>query len=1077
MHLSAADLSLEGGSQTNVGTYTVDWSEAGKTALKNLDGNSGNNYNWTITRDATYKIDQATASASLGGSNSKTYDGGRVTTAEVNNGGSIKVSLTYPSTTATSTYTLQDGDYTWNTDDGNAPRDQGDYTITLTSAGVNHVKDAVIRAAGNGQGGTHNVTIANDAVTGSARFTINQKVATATLGGNSEKTYDVQKASVTLPTLTANWTSTGFEADEPLDLSGLTLDDFDWYNGTSDLGKVSESTVAPKDVGTYTIKLNSNGIIAIKNKNTNYSFSTNAIGGSYTYTINQADASAELSGSNNKTYNGQATTTAEVNSNGSIKVSLTYPGSTATSTYTLQDGDYTWNTGDGNAPSDQGNYTITLTSAGITHVKEAVIRAAGNGQGGTHNVTITNDAVTGSAAFVINQKVATATLGGNSEKVYDSQVADVSINTLTDNHNWTTTGFVSNMPLNLSSLTLSDFDWYQGNTKLSAAPTDAGDYTIRLNSDGLTAIVNANRNYSFAANAITGTYSYHIAKAAAQVAISGTQTSTQTNIDLSSFSGKVNEYTGHSSVTGNPASQVAISLSVSDLTYVDNEGNPASVPTHPGDYSIGLTDTTLTRLQSDPAYKNYTISRGPVGTFHLQGTINYIFQDSDENNRQVGSTIVKTGLPSEGVKNTDLVVPAGYNLVNGQTLPNTYSIKTTDPLTQNVVIKLKHATITVNPGQEAPTGPVPGDPSKNYEAMNNLTSTPTRTIKMTYPDGSHGQLVQKVSFSRTATFDEVTGKAAYSDWTLTQSDTGEPVWWAYAALIFDGYQASPTLILPVEVTGDTPDRTVTITYTAVSQPTQPTQPSRPVDPFNPNPINPITLVEPNDNPVSPISPVEPNVPNNTVSPTNPVEPTEPLNKQIDVIYQDNGQEIARKPYQIGDGTINKVDLINFVQKNTPRNYRITEDLNARNFSSNDGDIIIRVAPITHQKLVLYIGRHGRIVKKAYITVKKDFDSLAELTELAVAKDKMPEGYSASGKVKRVANHLDVWVTKKIQPRFNKAPKTKDVLYVAIDGTIVKKTRITGKVNKKSAQSKLPKGYKIAGIDRVNNHYDIWIENK
>ncbi len=222
-------------------------------------------------------------------------------------------------------------------------------------------------------------------------------------------------------------------------MSGLTLDDFDWYNGTSDLGKVSESTVAPKDVGTYTIKLNSNGIIAIKNKNTNYSFSTNAIGGSYTYTINQADASAELSGSNNKTYNGQATTTAEVNSNGSIKVSLTYPGSTATSTYTLQDGDYTWNTDDGNAPRDQGDYTITLTSAGVNHVKDAVIRAAGNGQGGTHNVTIANDAVTGSARFTINQKVATATLGGNSEKTYDVQKASVTLPTLTAN--WTSTGF------------------------------------------------------------------------------------------------------------------------------------------------------------------------------------------------------------------------------------------------------------------------------------------------------------------------------------------------------------------------------------------------------------------------------------------------------------------------------------------------------------------------------------------------------------------------------------------------------------------------------------------------------------
>ena len=97
-----------------------------------------------------------------------------------------------------------------------------------------------------------------------------------------------------------------------------------------------------------------------------------------------------------------------------------------------------------------------------------------------------------------------------------------------------------------------------------------------------------------------------------------------------------------------------------------------------------------------------------------------------------------------------------------------------------------------------------------------------------------------------------------------------------------------------------------------------------------------------------------------------------------------------------------------------------------------------------------------------------------LLRLAKAKDKMPKGYQATGKARKVAKHLDVWVTKKGQPGNKKAPRTKDVLYITKDGKIVKRTRITGDVNK-LAKSKLPKGYKISGINRVNNHYNIWVK--
>ena len=144
-----------------------------------------------------------------------------------------------------------------------------------------------------------------------------------------------------------------------------------------------------------------------------------------------------------------------------------------------------------------------------------------------------------------------------------------------------------------------------------------------------------------------------------------------------------------------------------------------------------------------------------------------------------------------------------------------------------------------------------------------------------------------------------------------------------------------------------------------------------------------------------------------------------------------------------------------------------------NNNSDNNEPEVPATPTTHRKLVLYIGKGGRIVKRSYITVTEGETDLTVLTRLAVSKSKLPKGYKATGKVKKVAKHLDVWVSKSGQPGNKRAPRTKDVLYVTKSGKIVKRTRITGSV-RKLAKSKLPKGYKITGIDRVNNHYNVWI---
>jgi hypothetical protein len=92
------------------------------------------------------------------------------------------------------------------------------------------------------------------------------------------------------------------------------------------------------------------------NQGANYkwAFNTNA-----DYVVKAATASAELSGSNQKTFDGTAVTTAEVNSNGQILVHFTFPGSIF-KVHTL----YKMVTILGvlqmvNAPTNVGTYTIS----------------------------------------------------------------------------------------------------------------------------------------------------------------------------------------------------------------------------------------------------------------------------------------------------------------------------------------------------------------------------------------------------------------------------------------------------------------------------------------------------------------------------------------------------------------------------------------------------------------------------------------------------------------------------------------------------------------------------------------------
>ncbi|WP_298493819.1 MBG domain-containing protein, partial [uncultured Lactobacillus sp.] len=196
----------------NVGTYDLRLTDAFIQKVKDADGNNGNNYEWTYgthtptgsdTYTAQYKIYQATGKAKLSGDNSKLYDGNAVTTTEVNKNGKITIDLTLPiykqaaepgdepkllRTVDLGKYTLQDGDYTWNTADGSAPTKGGSYTISLNKDKIlSHLQDRLKTLAGVGTDPDSedpdnptpmdNVTVSAEDLAGTANYDINTSVS------------------------------------------------------------------------------------------------------------------------------------------------------------------------------------------------------------------------------------------------------------------------------------------------------------------------------------------------------------------------------------------------------------------------------------------------------------------------------------------------------------------------------------------------------------------------------------------------------------------------------------------------------------------------------------------------------------------------------------------------------------------------------------------------------------------------------------------------------------------------------------------------------------------------------------
>ena len=781
--LTANDLQIIGDA-TNVGTYQVKLSEIGQEKLKALTGNQGANYKWAFNTNADYVVKAATASAELSGSNQKTFDGTAVTTAEVNSNGQILVHLTYPGSNVQSTYTLQDGDYIWETEDGqiiSAPTNTGTYTIKLNKQAILvHLQAALNQQAGLGDNDQSNVTVSADKLSGQASFKINPQTLTdVTISApDQSKTYDAQAADLDVNGITI--TANGIVANNPLVNPGISASDFTWYDET---GNKLES--APVDVGTYQARLNASTLAELQNTNPNYQFSS--VAGLINYTINPAPATAKISGSADRDYNAQTTSVSDVMNNIKWKATglvtdqeLNLNGLTANSYawYSKDaDGNYVAMTGN---PVNAGTYYLRLTKDAIAQVKA---------DNSNYNFT----SVDGEFTYTINVVNGTATLRGSSSKTYDGQAATTAEVNSTNGDIIVNFAFPGSSAQSTYALQAGDYIWENKDGQEISAPTNAGTYYISLTANGLKKLQADNPNYAISES---GQFTYVISPAEENVTISGSQESTSTSIDNANFT--VHAPAGITVPTG--------------MTYEFATG----VPSESGVYVIKLTPESIAALEK--TNPNYKLNISSDARFTLDATLSIEFEDTQDGNKQVGKTITKTGVANSTINDLKLVVPDNYELAPDQELPTSYTFGKT--LNQNLYIKLVHKLNELNPTDPS-TNPHPTN--KNWFRENGLVKDVTRTIN--YEGLSTAQLAQipetqkaqTVEFTRTAKYDLVTGKIVVNSegsWTAVD---GKDIFAGFTPFAFAGYTAAPAKVEQVKVTGNDKNSQITVTYTANNQ--------------------------------------------------------------------------------------------------------------------------------------------------------------------------------------------------------------------------------------------------------------------
>ncbi|MDF7637682.1 MucBP domain-containing protein [Leuconostocaceae bacterium ESL0958] len=300
----------------------------------------------------------------------------------------------------------------------------------------------------------------------------------------------------------------------------------------------------------------------------------------------------------------------------------------------------------------------------------------------------------------------------------------------------------------------------------------------------------------------------------------------------------------------------------------------------------------------------------------LQAKVTYIDQNDGKTLHEDALTVPYQG--SSDYKTADEIktlTNQGYELVSDNfPADGLYYQKEGQQSEFQVVLKHKNKTVDPsNPGQPGqPIDPNNPDGPKypNGTDKSSLEKTITRTID--YVDGNGKQIApsktERVTYNRTATIDQVTGKVTYSDWTAKDGQTsfaGTP------SPVVSGYYADQAQVPGKMVNPADQDETVTVTYHAMGHlvpdvpgnnpviyPNNPSDPTQPTNPVIPN-IPGYTPTDGNGQPVKPGEqyPIDPKQPGKDM----PIHYVKDLQAKVTYIDQNDGKTLHEDsltvPYQ------------------------------------------------------------------------------------------------------------------------------------------------------------------------------------
>ncbi len=715
---------------TGLGTYTVTLSEAG---FKKLQSQT-NNYDWVNNAKGTYIVTKATdVSVTLIGNQEVIYTGNTFANSDINVN-DYQVTLENGQT-----YKLVAGDLEFGPSQD--PTNAGAYKVQLSAQGKENIAKV---------DSTHYSYNFDNAGTGN--FEIQKATPSVEFKANAEKIFD--GTSIALGDYKTQPSVTVTAPGNPT----ITLEagDYVWIkDGVT-------YTTAPSNVGSYTIQLSESGknkILQNSNNTENLDWANAKISGQGSYIITEANATANLSGNSSKTYDGNPVTTTEVNSkDGTVEVTITIPNSSETVTYKLQDGDYTWNTLNGDAPTDAGDYTFKLSPEALTNLQSAI-----DGKWGKGNVKITDSDLNGEATFTINKADITISGNGSQTGTYtgNPQVVDPGNSpiTLTPEGD----GPVPTIPA--GTLTSNDFVVKDKDGK-TVDPTDVGDYTVYLTPAAIQKLEKLNPNYNWpTTEQNVGTLT--IIPAVMDITLSGNGSKVSDGQPA-----KVELSTLADNLTGNNLNKDGLTLA--DFSWNTPDGN---APSEVGNYTITLNEKGLKKLQADNS--NYTVN--------VSGEFKYTITAARQKIEYVdgNGNVIKT-IENIGTASSNYGDKVDFNVK--QNVPKDYKLVDSNVSTQ-ITIENGVTKFLVEPNIVTTTD----------------TKTVTRTIIVENPDGSENKVVQTVTFTRPKYTDPVNGEVTYGEWDKSSGN-----WNKYSAPEIPGYTSNE---VPEEsVTPATADKTVTVKY-------------------------------------------------------------------------------------------------------------------------------------------------------------------------------------------------------------------------------------------------------------------------